>query len=86
MKVIVEVLAVPAMLGKAPHTRTALAIMADASEVAAACIGEKDVSTEIDGLSRTLEAPASTSKLGQIHRMIDRHKNIGIFWDCFCCR
>jgi hypothetical protein len=86
MKVIVEVLAAPAMLGKACHTRMALAVMADASKVVASRISEEDISAKIDGLSRSLEAPASTSKFGQIHRMINYHENIGIFWYCLVCR
>jgi hypothetical protein len=73
----------PQCWGKARHTRMALAIMADASEVVAGRISEKDVSAKIDG---SLEAPASTSKIGQIHRMIYRHKNIRIFWYCLGCR
>ena len=47
MKVVIEVLAAPAMLGETCHAWMALAIMADATEVASSCIGEKDVGAEL---------------------------------------
>ena len=74
------------MLGKARHARMTLAIMTDASEVTPSRISEEDVSAEVDGLSRSFEASASTSKVGQIHLMINRHKDIGIFRYCLVCR
>src|SRR5439155_24590402 len=72
MKVVIEVLAAPAMLGETCHAWMALAIMADATEVASSHIGEEDVGTEVDGLSSALEAPANARKFAQIHRTIDR--------------
>ena len=62
MKVIVEVLTAPAMLGNARHTRMALAIMANAPEVAASRISEEDVGAKVDRLSKPLEAPTSARK------------------------
>ena len=59
--------------------------MADTSEVAPSRISEKDVGPEIDSLSRSLEAPASASKFSQIHRVVDRHKDISIFRYCLGC-
>jgi hypothetical protein len=79
VKVIVEMFTTSAMLGKACHARMALAIMADAFEVAPSRISEEDVGAEIDGLSRSLETPASASKFSQIHCAVDRHKDIGVF-------
>jgi hypothetical protein len=63
VKVIVEVLAATAMLGKACHAWMTLAIMADASQIAASRISEEDVGAEVDGLSRSLRRrPARASK------------------------
>src|SRR6266702_3814693 len=78
-------LAAPAMLGETCHAWMALAIMADAPEVASSHIGEEDVGTEIDGLSRPLEAPASARKFGQIHRTVDRDEDIGVFRNRLAC-
>ena len=86
MKVVIEVLAAPAMLGETCHAWMALAIMADATEVASRHIGEEDVGAEVDGLSRPLEAPASARKFAQIHRTVDRNEDIGVFRNRFACR
>jgi hypothetical protein len=51
MKVVIEVLAAPPMLGETCHARMALAIMADAAEAAATHIGKKDVGAEVYGLA-----------------------------------
>ena len=85
MKVVIEVLAAPAMLGETCHARMALAIMADATEVVSSHIGEKDVGAKVDGLSRSLETPANARKFAQLHRAIDRDENIGILWNCLAC-
>ena len=81
MKVIVEVGAASAMLGEACHARMALAILANASEVTPSRISEEDVGAKVDGLSKPLEAPTSARKASQIRRIIDCHKDIGIFRD-----
>jgi hypothetical protein len=60
MKVVIEVLAAPTMLGEACSAGMAFAIMANATEVPSGRIGEEDVGTEVDGLSRSFEAPTST--------------------------
>ena len=65
MKVVIEVLAAAAMLGETCHAWMALAIMADATEVASGHIGEEDVGTEVDGLGRPFEPPASARKNGR---------------------
>jgi hypothetical protein len=52
MKVVIEVLAAPTMLGKTCYAWIALAIMADATEVASSHTGEEDVGAEVEGLSR----------------------------------
>src|SRR6516165_5480803 len=86
MKVVIEVLAAPTMLGKTCHAWMALTIMADATEVASSHIGEEDVGPEVDSLSRPLEAPASACKFGQLHRTIDRDEEIGVLWNRLACR
>lgn len=85
MKVVIKVLAAPAMLGETCHAWMALAIMADATQVASRHIGEEDVGTEVDGLSGPLEAPASARKFAQIHRTIDRDEDIGVFRNRLAC-
>jgi len=85
MKVVVEVLAAPTMLGEACHAWMALAIMADATEVSSSRIGEEDVGAEIDGLSRPLEAPTSARKFAQIHRSVDRNEEIGVLRNRLAC-
>jgi hypothetical protein len=73
------------MLCKAYHPWVTLAILANASEVTPSRINEEDVGTEVDGLSKPLEASTSTRETGQIHRIIDCHKDIGIFRDRLIC-
>jgi hypothetical protein len=85
MKVVIEVLAAPAMLGKTCHAWMALAIMADATEVASSHIGEEDVGAEVDSLSRSLEAPTSARKFAQIHRTVDRDEDISVFRTRLAC-
>ena len=70
MKVVIEVLAAPAMLSETCHAWMAFAIMTDATEVASSHIGEEDVGTEVDGLGRPFEPPASARKFAQIHRTL----------------
>jgi hypothetical protein len=65
MKVVIEMFAAPAILGETCHAWMALAIMADATEVASGHIGEEDVGAEVDGLSSSLEAPTSARKFAQ---------------------
>ena len=79
MKVVIEVLAAPAMLGETCHAWMALAIMANAAEVTSIRVGEEDVGGEIDGLGLALEAPASAGKLAQVHGGVDGDENIGVF-------
>ncbi len=85
LKVVIEVLVAPAMLGETCHARIALAIMADATEVASSRIGEEDVGTKVDGLSRPLEPSASARKLAQIHGAVDRDEDVGIFRNRLAC-
>jgi hypothetical protein len=81
MEVVVEVLAATAMLSEACHTRMAHTIMADATEVLPALVGEKDIGAEVDRLRKSLEPPASACQSSQIHGAIYCDKYIGIFWD-----
>ena len=81
MEVVVEVLAVTAMLRAACHTWMALTIVADATEILSTFVREKDISTEIDRLSKSLEPPAGAGQTSQIHGAIYRDEYVGIFWD-----
>jgi hypothetical protein len=72
------VFALPAMLRNTRYAWTALAIMANATKVASSCIGEENVCAKIDGLSGSLETPASARKFAQIYRTVDRDKDISI--------
>ena len=81
MKVVVKVFPTPTMLGEACRAWMAFAIMADATKVPPSRISEEDVGTEVDGLSRSLKAPASTRKCSQIHHTVDRDEDIAIFRD-----
>ena len=85
MKVVIEVLAAPTMLGEACSAGMAFAIMANATEVPSGRIGEEDVGTEVDGLSRSFEAPTSTRKFAQIHGTVDRDNDIGVFRNGLAC-
>jgi hypothetical protein len=85
MKVIIEVLAAPAMLSETCHAWMAFAIMTDATEVASSHIGEEDVGTEVDGLGRPFEPPASARKFAQIHRTVDRDEYISVFRNRLAC-
>jgi len=46
--------------------------MADAAEIAPTFVGKEDISAEVDGLSKTLEAPASTRQFSQIRSAVYR--------------
>jgi hypothetical protein len=62
MKVVIKVFPTPTMLGEACRTWMAFAIMADAAKVPPSRIGEEDVRTEVDGLSRPIRRrPARAS-------------------------
>ena len=63
----------------------AFAIMADATEVPSSHVGEEDVGAEVDGLSRSFEAPTSARKFAQIHRTVDRDEDIGVFRNRLAC-
>ena len=73
------------MLGEACSAGMAFAIMANATEVPSGRIGEEDVGTEVDGLSRSFEAPTSTRKFAQIHGTVDRDNDIGVFRNGLAC-
>src|SRR6266436_3046422 len=57
LKIVVEVLATAAILRETCHAWKALAIMADATNVAPIFISKKNVGTKVDGLSNPLEPP-----------------------------
>jgi hypothetical protein len=57
MKVVIEVLAAPAMLGETCHAWMALAIMADATEVASSLIGEEEPICRIPPLAASFHRP-----------------------------
>jgi len=57
LKIVVEVLATAAILRDTCHAWKALAIMADATDVASIFVGKKNVGTKVDGLSNPLEPP-----------------------------
>ena len=57
MKIVVEVRATTTILRETCHAWKALAIMADATDVAPVFVGKKNVGTKVDGLSNPLEPP-----------------------------
>jgi hypothetical protein len=59
LKIVVEVLAAPAILRETCHAWKALAIMADATDVAPTFVGKENIGAKVDGLSRPLEPPPS---------------------------
>jgi hypothetical protein len=61
VKVVIEVLAAPAMVGETCHAWMAPAIMADTTEVASSYVGEEDVGTEVDGQMKLLIALSTAS-------------------------
>ena len=82
MKVVVELLATAAMLSEACQAWIALAIMADATDVATALVGKKNVGAKVDGLSKTLKLPTSARQFSQFHVVIYRDEHISVFWNC----
>jgi hypothetical protein len=57
MKIVVEVLATAAILRETCLAWKALAIMADATDVAPIFVGKKNVGTKVDGLGSPVEPP-----------------------------
>ena len=62
MKIVVEVRATTTILRETCHAWKALAIVANATDVASAFIGKKNIGTKVDGLSKALEPPPMARK------------------------
>jgi hypothetical protein len=82
MKVVVKVLAATAMLCETCRAWKALAIMADAPEVAPTLVSKENVGAKVHGLSKTLKLPTSTRQCVQFHVTIYYNEYICILWDC----
>jgi len=81
MQIVVEMFRLPAMLGEACGAWMALAIVADATEIASRRICQKNVSPKVDGLGRPHKAPAYARQSIQIHHPIDYDEEIDVFRD-----
>jgi hypothetical protein len=82
MKVVVKVLAAAAMLCETGRAWKALAIMANAPEVAPTLVSEENVGAKVHGLSKPLEPPTSTRQCVQSHIAIYRNQYICVLRDC----
>jgi hypothetical protein len=71
MKVVVEVIALPTVLGLAADAWVTFTIAANAPDVAAALVGKKNIRSEIDVLGAAFKAAASKRQLGQINSLVD---------------
>ncbi len=85
MKIVVKMVPLPAMLGVAENTWMAFAIMADTTKVTPRRIGEEDVGAKIDSLGTAHKTPTRVRQPSQIHRSIDRNKDIDVFRDRLGC-
>ena len=85
MKIVVEMVPLPAMLGVAENSWMAFAIMADATKVTPRRISEEDVSAKIDSLDMPHKTPAGARQPGQVDRSIDRDEHIDVFRDRLGC-
>ena len=85
MKIVVKMIALPAMLGVAENTWMAFAIMADATKVTPRPIGQEDVSAKIDGLGLPHKTPTGARQPGQVHRSIDCNEDIDVSRDRLGC-
>ena len=85
MKVVVKMVLLPTMLGKALNPWMALAIMADATKIASGRIGEEDVSTKIDRLSGPHKPPTGARQSGQFRCTIDCDEDIDVLGNCLGC-
>ena len=82
MQVVVEMLSATAVLREATRAWMALAVVADATDVVAVLVGQKDVGAEIDRLSEAFEPSSSPSQMREImHRVVDRDEHVGVFRD-----
>jgi hypothetical protein len=81
MKIVVKMVPLPAMQGLTQNAWMALAIMADATKVAASRIGEEDVSAKIDSLGTPHKTPTSARQFSQLHGIIDCNEDIDVFGD-----
>jgi hypothetical protein len=84
MQVVIEVIALPAVLCLAKGAWLAFTITADATDVTAVIVSEENVGAKIDMLSGTLQAAAGNRQPGKIDCGVDRDENVGIMRDCFC--
>jgi hypothetical protein len=79
MKIVIEVFTAAAMLGEAGSARAALAVMADATEVATTIVGSEYIGAEVNRLGVALEAAARARQLSQVHSAVDGDEHIGVF-------
>ena len=86
MKVVVEMVPRPAMLGVAKNTWMAFAIMADATKVTPRRIGQEDVSAKIDGLGLPHKTSTGPRQPGQVHRRVDCNEDVYVIRDRLGCQ
>ncbi len=78
VKVVVQVIALAAVLCLAGDAGMALPELANAAEVVAGLVGEKDIGAQVDLPSRALQLPAGPRQLPQIGAAFDPDQQVGV--------
>jgi hypothetical protein len=81
LEIVIQMLPQAAAERSAGHTWMALAVMADAPQVAPRRVGKKDVRPQVDGLRRALEASPEAGKRSKVHGGVDGDEHVGILRD-----
>src|SRR5262245_25261797 len=66
LEIVVQVLVQAAVQRPAGHAPPALAVVADAAQVASRRVGEEDVGPQVDGLRCPLEAPSEAGERAEV--------------------
>jgi hypothetical protein len=78
LEIVVQMLPQAAAERSAGHAWVALAVVADAPQVAPRRVGKKDIGPQVDGLRRALEASPEAGQRTKVHGGIDGHQHVCI--------
>jgi hypothetical protein len=78
LQIVVQVLALTAVECAAGHAPPALAVVADAAQVAPRRVGEEDVGSQVDGLRPPLEASPEAGERSKVDSGVDGDEHVGI--------
>ena len=78
LEIVVQVLPQAAAERSARHAWVALAVVADAANVAVRLVGKENIGTQVDRLRGALEASPEAGKRSKVHSGVDGDEHISI--------